>query len=273
VKPVINTIFGGFGFIGSELCKSFGRDNVPYQVFCRQDPLPTGDLGNIYYCAGVTADFRSRHFDTIEAHVSTLSEVLKNGEYTSFLYLSSARIYRNESLTTEDSTISINPLNSEDFVDISKLAGEALCLSLNDEKVRIVRLSNVFGNDFSSKNFLTEIIESALVKGEIHLRSGLASCKDYVDVGSVVDVMRRISAYGRSRIYNVASGYNVSHEKIVSVLKRLTGCSVTVEEGAPAIKSSTINVGRISQEFGFKPRCLIDELEGLVNEYKNTLLK
>ena len=124
MKPVINTILGGFGFIGSELCKSFGRDNVPYQVFGRQDPLPTGDLGNIYYCAGVTADFRSRHFDTIEAHVSTLSEVLKNGEYTSFLYLSSARIYRNESLTTEDSTISINPLNSEDFVDISKLAGD-----------------------------------------------------------------------------------------------------------------------------------------------------
>ena len=125
VKPVHNTIFGGFGFIGSHLCKNLEKDGLRYQIVGRKDPMPTGNLGNIYYCAGITADFRSRPFDTIDAHISTLSNILERGQYSTFLYLSSARIYRHATLTTEDAKFSINPFEPEDLVDISKLAGES----------------------------------------------------------------------------------------------------------------------------------------------------
>ena len=271
MKPIQNTIFGGHGFIGSHLCQSFEKDGLSYQIVGRQDPLPKGDLGNVFYCAGVTSDFRSRPFATIDAHISTLARVLESSQFSTFTYLSSARLYRHSFMTSEDSKFTVTPLDLEDFVDISKLAGEALCHSTNNESVRIVRLSNVFGKDYLSKNFLTELIESALIKGKIHLRSALASSKDYVDIERTIRVIRRISECGKYRLYNVASGYNISHEKITCLIKKLTGCLVTVEEGASVIKWPIIDVDRITQEFDFKSRHLLDELEGLVTEYKSML--
>ena len=273
MKPIQNTIFGGLGFIGSHLCKSLEKDGLPCQIVGREDPLPKGNLGNVFYCAGITADFRSRPFDTIDAHISTLSRVLKNGQFSTFVYLSSARLYRHSSLTSEDCKFTVDPLDLEDLVDISKLSGESLCLSLENEKIRVLRLSNVFGEDYLSKNFLTVLIESALVRREIHLRSALASSKDYVDVESVVSLIRNISERGKHRLYNVASGYNISHQKIVFLLKDLTGCSVTVEEGATALKWPIINIDRIVQEFDFQSISLLDKLEGLIDGYRNILLK
>ena len=273
MKPIQNTIFGGLGFIGSHLCKSLKKDGLPYQIIGREDPLPTGNLGNVFYCAGITADFRSRPFDTIDAHISTLSRILKNGQFSTFIYLSSARLYRHSSVTGEDSKFTVDPLNLEDLVDISKLSGESLCLSMKNEKVRVVRLSNVFGEDYLSKNFLTDLMKSALVTGRIHLRSTLVSSKDYVDVESVVSVIRNISERGKHRLYNVASGYNISHQKIVFLLKDLTGCSVTVEEGAKALQWPIINIDRIVQEFDFQSISLLDKLEDLVEGYKSLLLK
>jgi len=273
MKPIQNTVFGGHGFIGAHLCNYLEKGGLPYQVVGRQDPLPKGSLGNVFYCAGITADFRSRPFETMNAHISTLSNVLEHGQYTTFLYLSSARMYRHASLTMEDVKFVIDPNSPEDLVDISKLAGESLCLSIDNENIRILRLSNVFGNDFFSKNFLTEIIKSALVDRKIHLQSGLDSSKDYVDVDSVVNVMCRIAESGASRIYNVASGYNISHKEIVLSLRDLTGCSLTVVGDAPSIIWPIINNHRIRQEFNFKPSRLTDKLESLVNKFETIFLK
>ena len=271
MEPIQNTIFGGHGFIGSHMCRCLEKDGLHYQVVGRQDSLPVGNLGNVYYCAGVTADFRSRPFDTISGHVSTLSNVLENGEYTSFIYLSSARIYRHAQVTTEEGSFLIDPCDPENLVDISKLAGEALCLSMNDKNIRIVRLSNVFGNDFFSKMFLTEIIGSALVKKEIYLRAALNSSKDFVDVESAVNVIRRISKNGKHRLYNIASGYNISHKEIAYKLRELTGCTLRVADDAPSIIWSLINIDRVKREFDFKSTCLTDKLGDLVCAFENQL--
>ena len=268
MKPIQNTVFGGHGFIGAHLCNYLEKGGLPYQVVGRQNPLPKGSLGNVFYCAGITADFRSRPFETMDAHISTLSNVLEHGQYTNFLYLSSARIYRNASLTTEDVKFTIDPNSPEDLVDVSKLAGESLCLSIDNNKIRILRLSNVFGYDFLSQNFLTEIIKSALIDRKIHLLSSLDSSKDYVDVDSVVNIMVRIAESGENRIYNVSNGYNVSHEEIVLLLRNLTGCSLTVADNAPSVIWPTVNNDRIRQEFNYRPARLTDKLEDLVNAFK-----
>ena len=268
MEHITNTIFGGLGFIGSHLHRNLEEAGLPCPIVSKGDSLPSGNLGNVYYCAGVTSDFRSRPFDTIDAHVSSLANVLKNCEYTSFLYLSSARIYRHSSITTEDAKFTIDPHDPENLVDISKLAGESLCLSVDNEKVRIVRLSNVFGNDFFSKNFLTDLMESAVVKGEINLRSSLDSCKDYVDIENAVDVMQQIAKEGKHRIYNIASGKNTSHKEITHLLKEKTGCNLIVEVNAETTEWPSINIDRISQEFNFKPTCLLEGLGKLVDNFK-----
>ena len=74
---------------------------------------------------------------------------------------------------------------------------------------------------------------------------------NYIDVESVISLIRNISERGKHRLYNVASGYNISHQKIIFLLKDLTGCSVTVEKGAAALKWPIVNIDRIVQEFDF----------------------
>ena len=57
------------------------------------------------------------------------------------------------------------------------------------------------------------------------------------------------------------------------MLKDLTGCSVTVEEGAKALQWPIINIDRIVQEFDFQSISLLDKLEDLIDGYKSILLK
>ena len=73
IKTMQNTVFGGRGFIGTNLCNYFKKIGLPCQIVGRKDPIPKGQLGNVFYCAGITADFRSRPFKTMNANVSTLS--------------------------------------------------------------------------------------------------------------------------------------------------------------------------------------------------------
>ena len=107
-----------------------------------------------------------------------------------------------------------------------------------------------------------------MIDRKIHLLSSLDSSKDYVDVDSVVNIMVRIAESGQNRIYNVSSGYNVSHEEIVLLLRDLTGCSLTVADNAPSVICPTVNNDRIRQEFNYRPARLTDKLEDLVNAFK-----
>src|SRR5215204_2623584 len=97
------TILGASGFIGSRLAKRLGALGLEYQGVGRHDVLPAASLGNVIYCIGLTADFRSRPFDTVEAHVCKLLHVLRNCEFDLLLYLSSTRLYNaRDNSTTED---------------------------------------------------------------------------------------------------------------------------------------------------------------------------
>ena len=53
------------------------------------------------YAIGVTADFRTRPFETMEAHVSVLCEILRDARLDSLTYLSSTRLYGGAASTGE----------------------------------------------------------------------------------------------------------------------------------------------------------------------------
>jgi hypothetical protein len=104
-----------------------GSAGPEHQAVRRDDPMPEGPLGHVIYCIGLTADFRSRTFDTVEAHVCTLLDVLRRGEFESIVYLSSTRLYAGSDSTSEETSIRISPF---DVYNTSKLAGESLVLKL-----------------------------------------------------------------------------------------------------------------------------------------------
>jgi nucleoside-diphosphate-sugar epimerase len=253
------SVFGSSGFIGSRLVQHLER--LQHDVFApaRNWTIDDTHLGHVIYCIGLTADFRERPFDTVDAHVVRLVELLKRANFGSFLYLSSTRLYLGAGDTSEDTELVVNPAAPNDLYNISKLLGEAACWALSRSTVRIVRLSNVYGRAMSPQ-FLSMILNDAIKTRSVTLQTTMDSSKDYVSVNDVVALLPKIATEGRYRVYNVASGVNVSNSVILDRLIELTGCAVTVASEADALSFRPIRIEKIREEFNFHPIHLEDEI-------------
>lgn len=264
------TILGALGFIGRHLVEKLRERKMDFLSPARDEKLSDRQLGNIIYCIGLTADFRSRPFDTVEAHVCKLRELLEGCRFDSLLYLSSARIYGSSSQTQEEASILLNPLQANDLYNISKVMGEAL-LFCSGKRARVARLSNVYGDDFSSDNFLSSIIRNALLKKKITLQSSLDSEKDYVSIDDVADLLIRIASGGHEQVYNLASGTNVSNLDLIERIQSLTGCEAEVAPGAPRMTFAPIKIERIKEEFDFRPASVLEEMDGLIKMFRTKI--
>jgi nucleoside-diphosphate-sugar epimerase len=89
----------------------------------------------------------------------------------------------------------------------------------------------------------------------------LESTKDYIHISDVAELLPRIAATGRERLYNVASGMQISHAQWAKRLSELTGCVVEVSAAAPAVRFVPIDINRIQQEFGYEPRPVLSVLD------------
>lgn len=262
------TILGSSGFIGSHLAAHLRQQGHECFTPERSDPtIFTENLGHVIYCIGLTADFRQRPFDTVRAHVCVLADVLERCCFDSLIYLSSTRIYGRSQSTDEDSVLTVDPQNFSDLYNLTKLTGESLCFATGRPTVRVARLSNVYGADFESENFLPSLIRDAVMNRGVELHTSLDSAKDYVSIDDVVDILPRIALSGRERVYNVASGKNVANKALIEHLSLVTGCTIVVADVAVKVTYPAVSIDRISQEFKFEPRHLEGEIQRLVERY------
>lgn len=261
------TVLGAGGFIGRALVgylrtqghdvDAVGRDGLAGFI------AGGGPAGHVVCCVGLTADFRTRRLDTAEAHVGVPARVLAAAVFDSFLYLSSTRVYARAETTREDAAIAVQPGSPSDLYNLTKLAGEALCLSDPRPAIRVARLSNVFGPGMGTGSFLGQVLDEGARTGRVRLGQGMLSAKDYVAVEDVVAGLAAIAERGRARLYNVASGVNVTHDAIASALAHAHGWDFTVEEGAASVRFPRIEIGRLAMEFGAPRRRLPDGLAAL----------
>lgn len=255
------TVLGASGFIGSHLAARLRAQGAECFTPARGDPAVfQRDLGHIFYCIGMTADFRTRPFETVRAHVCVLADVLERARFDSLLYLSSTRLYAGRPETGEEA-----PVDAADVYNASKAAGEALCLASGRDTVRIARLSNVVGEDTASENFIPALVRAAVREGAIRLATSLDSEKDYIGLEDAVALLPRLALHGAHRRYNIASGFNVTHREIVERIRARTGCRVEVAEGAPRVCFPRIDIDRARAEFQFVPRPVLECIDRLVD--------
>ena len=263
------TVIGARGFVGRHAVAALERLGEDYRTIDHGQPVPTDEpLGHVLYCAGITADFRTRPHDCIEAHCCLINRILKNADLESLVYLSGTRLYLHSDSASESDMLGVNPNIPEDIYNISKLAGEAICLADPRPSVRVLRLSNVFGDDFESDNFFLSVLKDAVDHGRVLLGQALDSAKDYVHVDDVVAAMLTLSGGGQHRVYNVASGANTSHGEIMDALAEATGCSVEVTEGAQAYTFPPIDTTRIAAEMDWRPEPITRHVAALVEAYR-----
>jgi nucleoside-diphosphate-sugar epimerase len=263
------TVLGASGFIGSALTKRLEESHLEYLAPTRDEKLAGRQLGDVIYCVGLTGDFRSRPIETVQAHVCHLLQVLRDCDFSSLLYLSSTRVYQKQNwLAREEGPVLVNSSDGDDLYNASKVMGEALSLA-GGANTRIARISNVYGSDFESQNFIPSILRDAIMKKKVVLQTSLESQRDYIAIDDVIDLLLKISSGGRQRNYNIASGVNVAQRDLMDALSECTGCEVETLPGAPAIVPPVINIDRIREEFDYRPSSLLDGIEGLTKWYRD----
>lgn len=256
------TIFGSTGFVGRNLVDHLSKSGHGVRAVTRRNwPNDDESLGHVIYTIGLTADFRTRAHDTIEAHVSLVSRLLKTARFESFLFLSSTRVYRSAEATSEETPLRVSSINPDHLYNLSKLCGEAICLAHPSPKVRIARLSNVFGDNNDSPSFLNAVYSEAVSSGRVTLGQALASGKDYVHVDDVSAALHHIAVSGQQRLYNVAAGFNTTHEEVVEAIAAGTGAQITVARDATLVTDLPIDISRLAGEMSWRPSRLRDYLE------------
>jgi nucleoside-diphosphate-sugar epimerase len=262
------TLFGGFGFVGTEIAAQLeAEDNYVKRVGRENWPEPGTHLGHVVFCIGMTADFRKRLIETFEIQVLRLQEALVNYHYDSFLYLSSARVYNEASSTHENAPLIVRPMTSDHVYNISKIAGESLCLAYDNPKIRVARLSNVYGSQDTSNLFMTAVVREAVEKGEVTIGQAPESSKDYIVVQDAAKILIAISRSGQERLYNVACGSNFTHKQIAVVLEN-NGFTVHFKTNSPVVTFPEIDTTRAKGEFNYMPTTPASQLPDILNHLK-----
>ena len=248
------TILGAGGFIGAALVtwlESQGRTVHAITRGSLQALLAARrPAGHVIDCIGLTGDFRVRPLDTAEAHVGLVARCLANLQFSSFLLLSSTRVYARADTAQEDVAISLLSADPSDVFNLTKLAGEALCLACPRPEIRVARLSNVYGASMSAGTFLGQVLREGEATGGVVFHQSAASAKDYVNIAALVRLLPDIAVKGRSRLYNVASGRNTSHGIIAERLQQIAGWRTSFASDAPTVLFPQINTTRLAAEFG-----------------------
>lgn len=250
------TVLGASGYIGSRLVAHLQAQGHAVWAPARGDAeVFVRPLGHVMYCVGLTADFRSRPFDTVQAHVGLLADVLRRAQFDSLLYLSSTRVYMGATATNEDASLTVVPGDPSCLYNLTKLTGESLCHASGRAGVRVARLSNVVGPgmDAASGNLVADLLHQAR-HGKVTLRSDPRSAKDYIHVADVLDWLPRITLQGRSTVYNVASGRQTTHAQWLEWLGAHYASRIEIQKNAPLQSFPPINITRLASEFAVAAR-------------------
>lgn len=256
------TVLGSTGFIGKTLVahlRAKGHDVVtPARDI---QTLPGENMGHVIYAIGMTGNFREHPDKAVDAHVNVLQRLIKDAAFESWLYLSSTRVYGASKDNAETAAISVMP-NADTLYDLSKLLGEAICLSRKNPAVRVARLSNVYGAGQSEHTFLGSVLRDIKQNGKVMIGEAPQSSKDYVSVDDVAEWLELIALNGKERLYNLASGKATTHQELADSLGPAVGFA---PHGAVRALPG-INIARITQEFGKTPRQLQNDISTLVKQ-------
>lgn len=261
-----HTVIGAAGFVGRHMMRHLeARGLKTYAPKRGSEAVFKRPLGHVFYCAGLTADYLARPFDTVEAHVSYYSRLLRDADFESMTYLSSTRLYDWGDGDGEESVdLPLNPLNPRHLYDFSKGLGEVLGRTCDRANVRVARLACVYADDLDAENFLHRLVQRALAGARVTLETHPANARDYVHVDDVCTALLAIATSGKQPIYNVASGENVRNDALFALLEAETGCRIETTGVGPVAPAPMIDISALRTDLGIVPRRLADALPAMV---------
>ncbi|UMM02858.1 NAD-dependent epimerase/dehydratase family protein [Vibrio campbellii] len=231
------------------------------------------DLGIVIYCAGY-GDCTSGFFNVLDANVTLLSNILQKADFEKLIYISSTRVYMNQSKTFESSDLTICADDNRRLFNLTKLVAEELCLKSN-RNAYIIRPSNVYGTALNSPLFLPSITKNAILNGQIDMYVPPDYEKDYISVEDVVSCCYKIAQEMdlKDKVINIAAGYNVTAREISNALSQETNCKVIWHDlNFPRENFEEICISTLKNIVpDYEPKYILKDLSSMVVDFKNSL--
>ena len=256
------TVIGGRGFVGGALLRRLAADGWVCQIVGRSDSWPTAGepAGTVFYCAGLTADFLQRPFDTVEAHVSSLARALQAPGLNRLIYVSSTRLYDDlpgSDVASEQIALPVRPEYPRHLYDLTKLAGESLCHVAGAGRACVARLSSVYretGNDDGFLGPLLQRVANVPRGSEIVVESSPHLSRDYIHIDDVVEALLAMGEPEASGTFNVASGSNLRNHDLAAMLMSETGRRLVFTGQQAGRDYARVDVTRLRRELDIDPR-------------------
>ena len=248
------TIFGHTGFLGQNIVGYLKKNNLNFFLPQKNRFIFSKNLNNIIYCIGVDNVFDDP-LDSIEANLKILSKIITKNKFESLLFVSTTRLYLNSNKTSENDLININPNLKNYFFNSLKLAAENFCLSQKNKKVKVVRMSNLYGNHFSKQKYLLPtLLRNSVNKKIIDIYINKKSKKNYLNVDDAIDVIFKVINKGKYRLYNIASDKLYTLDFIAKNIQKITKCKIRYKNQKFRYDEPKINIKIIKKEFNFRPK-------------------
>ena len=267
------TIFGQ-GFVGTNFSIFLKKNGYKFFFPKKGKYKFNKNLNHVIYCIG-NQNWLVSPKRTYNANLAMVANIIFNNKFKSFTLISSTRLYLAslKNKTSENDLISTNTTNKNFLYNSLKIAAENLCLSLDNKNIKVVRISNLFGDNFTNQAYLLPTwIRSSILSKKINLNIKRNSSKDFIYVDDAFKVLLKIIQKGKFRLYNVAFGKNTKLVNILKEIKKITDCKISYKKNSRLVIEPKININRIRKEFNFKANNnLIDLLKHLIINYKNSL--
>ncbi|MHC6657503.1 NAD-dependent epimerase/dehydratase family protein [Aeromonas salmonicida] len=268
------TVFGGRGFIGSEIVGMLEASGQDVWVPSRDDDsVFETDLGTVIYSAG-QGDCKNSPFGVFDANCRLLADLLERGKFERLVYVSSTRVYMNHDSSSEEADLKVCTDDQRRLFNLTKLVSEELCLK-SGRNVTIVRPSNVYGVALHSPLFLPAITRNAINHGKVDMYIDHNYAKDYVSVTDVASASIALAEHPDSlgEVVNIAAGYNITAQQIADVLHKFTACEIVwhkipfPNESFPQTAIRKI----VSLIPDYQPRNVLEDIELMIKEFRINL--
>jgi nucleoside-diphosphate-sugar epimerase len=292
-------VTGGGGFIGSHLVERLLRDDHEVRVL---DNFSTGrrenilDLPDVELIEGDVQSYERAHTavrgcdvvfhqaalpsvprsvqDPLTTNASNVTGTLnvllsaRDSDVQRVIFASSSSVYGANPALPKAEDLPVVPISP---YAVSKLAGEGYCRSFWEvyglETVAL-RYFNVFGPRQDPRSQYSAVIPkfiTAFLSGAQPTVYGDGNqTRDFTYVGNVVDgtVRAMLAENVAGKTFNIACGEQVSVNRLLEELGRLTGVAVEpryVDPRPGEVVHSHADISRAGRELGYRPTITLDE--------------
>lgn len=282
-------VFGGGGFVGTNLCRSLAGKVDTLRAFGRRQSFPDalkgidwipGDFTDssaiaaavagcdvVFHLVTATTPASSNVDKIVDLQsnvVSTLHllDACREERVRRVIFVSSGgTIYGvPETIPTPEQA----PLNPITAYGISKLAIEkylALYEHLYGIEYRVLRVANPFGpfqTALRNQGVIAAFLARALSGKPIEMWGDGSVTRDYIYIDDVVEALELAALHnGLSRIFNIGSGEGRNLHEILAAIEQVLGQPIDIRrfEGRKVdVPSSILDVGLAASDLAWQPR-------------------